>query len=238
VSDPGTDLGTLGGAVSSGGSINASGQVVGYSRLAGDVVQHAFRTTATGKVSDPGTDLGTLGGDNSGAGSINASGQVTGSSEITPGSSTHHAFRTTATGKVSDPGTDLGTLGGTNSGGGGINSFGVLVGSSEIQVGSLTEHAFIYDTQMRDLNNLIPSNSGWVLNAADAINDAGWITGYGTIGGNAHAFLLTPVPEPGSLALLGLPAAVWAVGRRLRRRSSFKSRVGLPGEGFGQVGPR
>jgi probable HAF family extracellular repeat protein len=45
---------------------------------------------------------------------------------------------------------------------------------------------------LRDLNNLIPANSGWVLNEARSINKAGQITGYGTINGNMRAFVLQP----------------------------------------------
>jgi probable HAF family extracellular repeat protein len=43
-----------------------------------------------------------------------------------------------------------------------------------------------------DLNDLIPPDSGWVLTMATGINDAGQIVGQGTIGGQTHAFLLTP----------------------------------------------
>lgn len=39
---------------------------------------------------------------------------------------------------------------------------------------------------------MIPAGSGWVLGEAYAINDAGQIAGYGNIGGEEHAFLLTP----------------------------------------------
>ena len=45
---------------------------------------------------------------------------------------------------------------------------------------------------MQDLNRLIPQGSGWVLGQASGINDAGQITGYGTVHGRTHAFLLIP----------------------------------------------
>jgi probable HAF family extracellular repeat protein len=45
---------------------------------------------------------------------------------------------------------------------------------------------------MLDLNNLIPANSGWFLQAANAINDKGQIVGEGTLNGQIEAFLLTP----------------------------------------------
>jgi len=48
---------------------------------------------------------------------------------------------------------------------------------------------------MQDLNNLIPPNSGWSLSVAYAINKSGQITGQGTINGEQHGFLLTPVSK-------------------------------------------
>lgn len=59
-------------------------------------------------------------------------------------------------------------------------------------------------TTPTDLNTLIPSGSGWNLLSANAINASGQIVGFGTFGGETRAFLLTPIPEPGTLALLGL----------------------------------
>jgi probable HAF family extracellular repeat protein len=58
---------------------------------------------------------------------------------------------------------------------------------------------------MYDLNTLIDPSSGWRLMDAQDINDAGQIVGYG-INGNeqGHAFLLTPVPEPSTITLLGI----------------------------------
>ena len=41
---------------------------------------------------------------------------------------------------------------------------------------------------MQDLNGLIPANSGWFLSTANAINNAGQVTGQGTINGESHAF--------------------------------------------------
>jgi probable HAF family extracellular repeat protein len=48
---------------------------------------------------------------------------------------------------------------------------------------------------MQDLNTLIPSNSGWSLSLPLSINSRGQITGQGTINGQQHAFLLTPVAK-------------------------------------------
>ena len=73
-------------------------------------------------------------------------------------------------------------------------------------IGDSVYHAFFVDITgpMQDLNNLLPPGSGWVLSDADGINDLGQITGTGTIGGQTHAFEMTPVgvPEPASLAVL------------------------------------
>ncbi len=54
--------------------------------------------------------------------------------------------------------------------------------------------AFIWSPEkgMQNLNDLIPANSGWQLQFATGINDRGQITGQGVIGGQSHAFLLTP----------------------------------------------
>jgi probable HAF family extracellular repeat protein len=43
-----------------------------------------------------------------------------------------------------------------------------------------------------DLNTLIPENSGWLLECAQGINDAGEIVGFGTLHGSTHAFLAKP----------------------------------------------
>ena len=46
---------------------------------------------------------------------------------------------------------------------------------------------------MKDLNTLIPANSGWVLTEARAINSSGQIVGNGIKDGEQRAFLLKPV---------------------------------------------
>jgi probable HAF family extracellular repeat protein len=57
-------------------------------------------------------------------------------------------------------------------------------------------YAFLWQHDaMVDLNDLIPADSPWNLQAAESINDAGQITGYGVINGYTHAFLATPCHE-------------------------------------------
>ena len=104
---------------------------------------------------------------------------------------------------------DLGALGGSWAEGDAINNSDQIVGYSDTS-GSSNPHAFRWtsSTGMVDLNTLIDPRNGWVLNFASGINDAGQICGGGTIGGQSHAFLLTPIPEPSSIVLAGLAAAL------------------------------
>jgi probable HAF family extracellular repeat protein len=78
----------------------------------------------------------------------------------------------------------------------GINASGQMVGImwSSDQAGA-TEHAFIFDTTkgVRDLNSLINSSSGWVLNFARDINDKGQVVGYGEKSGLKRGFVLDPI---------------------------------------------
>jgi hypothetical protein len=46
---------------------------------------------------------------------------------------------------------------------------------------------------MIDLNTVIPSDAGWTLSDAAAMNDSGQIAGYGRVNGVWRAFLLTPI---------------------------------------------
>ncbi len=185
-----TDLGTLGGTNSSGYGINTSGQVVGAADIAGPET-HAFLRSSSGTM----IDIGTLGGSWGAAFDINTSGQVVGDA-YTAGDAAVHAFLRSSSGTM----TDLGTLGGTSSDGYGINTAGQVVGAADTARDAAT-HAFLWSGgTMTDLNSLLPANSGWELAAASAINDAGQIVGYGYIGVDTHAFLMTPVP---------VPAAAW-----------------------------
>ena len=122
-------------------SVNASGQVAGYSLKHANVGNDAFRTAANVAINPTTDDLGNLGGDGSLSRRINASGQVVGQADRPFDNSIHHAFRTAPNGKI-NAAADLGTLGGSNSDAFGINDAGQAVGASETVVGSASQHAF------------------------------------------------------------------------------------------------
>ena len=72
------------------------------------------------------------------------------------------------------------------------------MGYSGLATGTV-DHAFLYTATsgMLYLNSLLDaSGAGWTLTEALGLSDTGYITGYGTINGVTHGFLLTPTPDP------------------------------------------
>ncbi|MDB4303401.1 hypothetical protein N9934_01240 [Desulfosarcina sp.] len=149
-------------------------------------------------------------GDSSAANAINNLTEVVGNSEFSSLTETHHAFLWSAETGMQD----LGTLGyrpllEDQSVAYDINIHGKIVGgsnatSSSEGVGGWV--GFVYDAVngMRDLNDLIPADSGWTIGRAFGINDLGQIVGQGYIDGleGSRAFLLTPLTEPTIDAIL------------------------------------
>lgn len=85
--------------------------------------------------------------------------------------------------------------------------------------------------QVFDLNSLLPADvveAGWVLLGANAINDIGQIVGqaYNAKTGVVDAFVLTPVPESGTLAMMLLGLGAVAMGARRRPVSVGKKAQG------------
>ena len=213
------DLGTLGGRFSAANSINDLGQAVGRASVADNSGQHAALWSG-GHV----LDLGTLGGNYSTAWAINDNGIVAGQSDyVASGIISEHATLW-RNGHI----VDLGTLpGGAESLASAVNLGGQVVGYS-FYGSSSAPHAILWQNDaMIDLNTLLPGyarQAGWVLNAASGINDYGWIVGsaWNAHTGATHAYLLAPVPEPSSWAMLlgGLCALIWVARRRTRHLSA------------------
>lgn len=160
-------------------------------------------------------DLGTLGDDTffysycSKARAINDVGQIVGWSTTVQSTTTApcqssnspHAFVWTNNTGMQDLGTlpsDTMSMALAN------NFFGQVIGTSGNAVvddpyrGSLgmtvVGRPFIWTQRggMQDLNDLINSTAGWVLNNATGINIWGQIVGQGTLNGQSHGYLLTP----------------------------------------------
>ncbi len=186
---------------SSAYGLNSGGTVVGDGQLSNG----SFR----GIVWNPDgstTVLGTFGGSSSQANGVNGGGEVVGFASLSDGY--QHAFS-----EIGGTMTDLGTLGGGSSYAYGVNDSGEIVGYSWLADGG--QSAFLYDNgSMLNLNSLLPSNSGWDLLQAYAINNSGQITGVGLYNGQTSAFVLTDppagpagitaVPEPGALPIAGV----------------------------------
>ncbi len=194
-------LGNPGDSVATG--INNNGQITGFATSG--IYEHAFLYSGGSM-----RDLGTLGGAFSTPTHINDRGQVVGNADTTNGG--RHAFLYNGSGSLQD----LGTFGGSSSAAC-INNQGQIVGESFISGG--VQHAFLIDGSgvMQDLNNLVDSGSGWTLTVASGINDQGQIVCSGQLGSTIHAFLLNPVPEPSTIALL-LAGAACLFGFAWRRR--------------------
>jgi len=183
------DLGGLGGMCTMAADLNNRGQVVGFSDLNGDAVQHAFLWD--GSIHDLG---GSLGGQQSGAFTVNDSGEAAGFADLA-GDTLYHAALWKHAGMI----TDIGVLGSDQcSYARSINANGQVVGTSvaDCATGSGVR-PFLWDGgSIFDLNTLIPPGSPLVLQFAQNINDRGEIVAYGVdASGNGRVALLIPCDE-------------------------------------------
>ena len=199
--DTPADLGTVGEGDYSGASdVNEEGVVAGYATTAFIAPEGAVGIPYNAVVWANGTAtlLPALGGLESYALGINDAGVVvgvstTGDGQFAYGDGSHAAIWTDGTAS------DLGALpGGDRSAATGINGAGFVVGYSAVAPGDPTyalgeNRACLWvDGAIRDLNDLIPDDSGWILDAAYGINDDGLIVGAGVLNGEGRAFLLVP----------------------------------------------
>jgi probable HAF family extracellular repeat protein len=207
-------------------SFNPAGQVAGYAQTAIPSTDPVPEFTSFTPVPAPGFmnevhafrwqgrtmhDLGTLGGSFSEATALNSRGHTAGMSTSdhvpnpnnidwfgVPFPTIHAALW--CRGKA----IDLGTLGGPVAEPFAINDHDQVVGWSVLSDNASIDAFLWQDGRMRDLNTLIPANSGWQLLKAVEINARGQIGGVGFLNGQVRAFLLTPstngnIAEPTAL---------------------------------------
>ncbi|MCO5298114.1 MAG: PEP-CTERM sorting domain-containing protein [Fimbriimonadaceae bacterium] len=97
-----------------------------------------------------------------------------------------------------------------------VNASGWAVGTAS----SAFAIPFLYDgSQTYALGDLLPAGSGWDLStntssSAMGISDGGIIVGTGVHNGNTRAYAMVPVPEPATMAVLGLGAVALLRRRR------------------------
>jgi len=183
------DLGTLGGSTSYATGINDSGQVVGSATAAGGY-SHAF-LSSNGVMADLGTPSGFFNFSHGVA--VNNLGQVVGdvgyAGYLFYAFTLNHSMFVYSSGMTTQLRTKLGSVGFSSS----LNDSGHIVGSARQR--DYTYRAFLYaNGTFTDLNDLLPPDSGWILEDATDINSSGAIAGNGTINGETRAFLLTPTP--------------------------------------------
>lgn len=168
-------------AFDSADDINAAGKIVG-SEYVGDGITKSYILNGSQV-----TYIETLGGRSSFAHAVNSSDQVVGEAEYSVDNIFKHAF-IYSNGQLRD----LNAFNAPQSFAYDINDAGQIVGNINLTTFS-DPRAFIHDgTTMRNLNSLIPQNSGWVLQEARSINNNGQIVGKGLINNQTHAFLLSP----------------------------------------------
>jgi probable HAF family extracellular repeat protein len=182
------DIDGLGGNYSLGYAMNASGEVVGQAYTAGGEY-HTFYWPGSGAMQD----FGLFGGTQSQADDISDNGIILG---VGAAAFIWQAGVTTTISSPAFPGTR----------GNAVNNAGQVVGSYVNDQGF--SRPLVWDAAhgSKDLNALLDpaTGAGWLLLAANDINNAGKIVGQGFHDGQLRAFLLAPVPEPSTMALLGI----------------------------------
>jgi probable HAF family extracellular repeat protein len=190
-----TDIGTLGGEMSEALAINEAGRVVGW---AWDSHRNQLAFTwaaASGMVElprpSPQAQI-------TRAQDVNALGHAVGGSMIPFGPNQQFTFRAYLwTGGGGGAPLDLGELNPDNLG---VSAH--AINDADQVLGFESHYPFDHDRPfiwekgvMRDINSLIDPASGWRIDVADDINNAGMIAASGThVDGRRHGLLLTPIP--------------------------------------------
>jgi uncharacterized membrane protein len=172
------ELGTLGGREATALAVNSAGEAAGWSTTTGEAASHAV-LWAGGMSRDLHASSQRK---YSAAYAMNDHGVVVG--EL------HDLLATTGLPFVWVNGEGMKPLPTT----GYVRGTALGVNNHNQIVGALDGSAILWqDGKLFDLQNLISKSSGWDLDSAFAINDAGWIVGVGRTNGLQHAVLLRPV---------------------------------------------
>jgi probable HAF family extracellular repeat protein len=149
------DLLTLGGDYSSAHGIYNNGQVIGTSSVSTGEDRAFLWVQGM-------TELGNIGGSSSRAHSINNKGEMVGYAANASDNEVAVMWRN---GGI----IELGTLGGSSSHANSVNDASQVVGLVSTSLGF---RAFLWeDNIIKDLNSLIDSESGWILETASGINN-------------------------------------------------------------------
>lgn len=195
--------------------INDAGRIVG-SYAFGNSLQHAFYYE-NGTYHELRTEIPRINNNGSQATDVNERGDIVG--QASTAANLNQAFLYTNNTFI-----ELGSLPGfETSVAVAINEAGQIVGNAEHQegFGQPTSRPFLYrNGAMIDLSTLLPANSGWSLLRVGDINNQGQIVGAGFYQGTVRGFVIAPVPEPNSVALLS--SLLVGIGWLHRRRKTYQ----------------
>ena len=174
--------------------INNKGEAVGASGLCSNTsvppnpsAPHAVLWDSDGTPHDLGSFVGAM---------VNVANDINNRGDVAGDSQSHAFLWTKETGKLRDLGSLAGAVATVPPCCNTLNDRREIVGFSIDASRNFT--AFYWkDGSIVDLNRLIPKDSPWYLQAAYSLNNAGEITGAGTIHGETHAFLAIPCHRHG-----------------------------------------
>jgi probable HAF family extracellular repeat protein len=181
--------------------VNDAGVIVGQEPMNGQLgteAHHAFRCIEASNGTYAATDLGPSESTDSAAFAINRWGVMAGKADTGGGPiqavvwapDLHTSELGVAPAAKIQPGFESVAYA-INDAGDAVGKFGLGAGGN-FDVESWSRAFLWHDGSMTDLNDLLPSGSGWTLLSAHGINNNGQIVGRGLINVAQHAFRLTP----------------------------------------------